>query len=205
MARARKICGISSDSDRIRFHNVDICDSVEFEKVFAESPVRFKSCIHFASLKAVGESVSKPLLYYKNNLVGTLTLLELLDKYRCHSIVFSSSATVYGSAKVPITESTPVGVGISSPYGQTKYMLEEILRVLINTLSSRWDNFPSFTIIFWQDFKKSVDLSPSPERAWSVVILRYFNPVGAHPSGLIGENNSSPSHLVIPSFSSSKC
>ena len=117
-------------------------------------------------LKAVGESTKIPLKYYHNNLTGTFYLLELMDEFDCHSIVFSSSATVYGAAdKMPITEDTSVGNGITNAYGRTKYMIEEILR----------------------DFYKSKTLGDN-ETDWSIVILRYFNPIGAHPSGKIGED-----------------
>lgn len=152
---------------RLRFYKADMLDKDELEEVFRTSPT-FTACIHFAGLKAVGESVRKPLLYYENNLISTFNLLKLMGKYDCTSIVFSSSATVYGSAAVPITEATQTGVGITNPYGRTKYMIEEILK----------------------DFKLA-----NPE--WSVVILRYFNPVGSHPSGLIGEDpNGIPNNLM---------
>jgi len=180
LVRVRKICGVDTESNRIRFHNIDICDMESLEKMFKESPTKFKSCIHFASLKAVGESVEKPLLYYKNNIFGVLNLLELLDKYGCNSFVFSSSATVYGSAAVPISELSPAGVGISNPYGKTKYMIEEIL----------------------QDFKKSKLLGQVIDQStWSIIILRYFNPVGAHPSGLIGEDPNGPPNNLMPYIS----
>lgn len=164
------------DPVRIKFHQVDLTNAVELEKVFQNSP-RFKACIHFAGLKAVGESVMKPLLYYSNNLDSTINLLNLMDKYDCHSIVFSSSATVYGAAPVPIREDTPTGVGITNPYGRTKYFIEEIL----------------------QDFKKAKDLEGVAEgkEPWSVSILRYFNPVGSHTSGRIGEDpNGIPNNLM---------
>jgi UDP-glucose 4-epimerase len=123
-----------------------------------------RSCIAF--LQAVGESTRIPLKYYHNNLTGTFNLLELMDEFDCHSIVFSSSATVYGAADtMPITEDTPVGTGITNAYGRTKYMIEEILR----------------------DFYQSKTLDEN-STDWAVVILRYFNPIGAHPSGLIGED-----------------
>ena len=151
--------------------------SSELEKIFNDTNGnKFASCIHFAGLKAVGESVQKPLLYYENNLVSTINLLKLLDKYGCHSIVFSSSATVYGSAEVPITEETPAGTGITNAYGRTKYMIEEILK----------------------DFKRSkaTEITKKPD-TWKVVVLRYFNPVGAHPSGKIGEDpNGIPNNLM---------
>ena len=152
-------------------------NTTELEKIFNDTNGnKFSSCIHFAGLKAVGESVQKPLLYYENNLVSTINLLKLMDKYGCHSLVFSSSATVYGSANVPITEETPAGTGITNAYGRTKYMIEEILR----------------------DFKrsKSSEITKKPDD-WKMVVLRYFNPVGAHPSGRIGEDpNGIPNNLM---------
>mmetsp|Transcript_27592 Transcript_27592/g.39163 ORF Transcript_27592/g.39163 Transcript_27592/m.39163 type:complete len:477 (-) Transcript_27592:82-1512(-) len=179
LRRVRNMFQIESNSSRLVFHRVDICDANALEKVFQSVAIPFKSCIHFAGLKAVGESVEKPLLYYHNNLMGTINLLSLMDKYNCRSIVFSSSATVYGSAHVPITEETPVGLGITNPYGRTKFMLEDIIK----------------------DFKKAKDLFATkfhnPSAVWSVVILRYFNPVGAHPSGRIGEDpNGIPNNLM---------
>jgi len=150
---------------RLCFRNVDICDRDALKQIFETSPT-FSACIHFAGLKAVGQSTKIPLKYYHNNLTGTFFLLELLDEFGCHTIVFSSSATVYGAAdKMPITEETSVGNGITNAYGRTKYMIEEILL----------------------DFYRSKTLGASVTD-WSVVILRYFNPIGAHPSGEIGED-----------------
>lgn len=128
----------------------------------------FDACIHFAGLKAVGESVAKPWEYYENNIGGTLTLLDVLRKNGCKNIIFSSSATVYGDPEVvPITEECPKG-HCTNPYGQTKSMLEEIM----------------------MDMQKA-----DPE--WNIVLLRYFNPIGAHPSGLIGEDpNGIPNNLM---------
>jgi len=162
------------DPSRLRFRQADLCDLASLESVFKGSPV-FDSCIHFAGLKAVGESVKKPLEYYENNIGSTFNLLKMMDKYQCKSIVFSSSATVYGSAEVmPITEDTPVGVGITNPYGKTKYMIEEILR----------------------DYQ-AAKAAQEGGGGLSVVILRYFNPVGAHPSGRIGEDpNGIPNNLM---------
>ena len=120
--------------------------------------------IHFAALKAVNESIKNPLLYYKNNISGTLTLLEVMEKYNVKNLIFSSSATVYGNEKSPLTENSKVGVGITNPYGKSKYLIEEILKDL---------------------------------KDWNIFILRYFNPVGAHESGLIGDNpNGIPSNLM---------
>ena len=126
------------------------------------------SCIHFAGLKAVGESVAKPWEYYYNNISGTLVLLDVMRKHNVKNIIFSSSATVYGApAFVPITEECPKGE-ITNPYGQTKGMLEQVL----------------------VDIQKA-----DPE--WNVIILRYFNPIGAHESGTIGENpNGTPNNLM---------
>ncbi|CAJ1969292.1 unnamed protein product [Cylindrotheca closterium] len=160
---------------RLVVHEVDVCDKEGLRKVFESSPT-FQACIHFAGLKAVGESTQIPLKYYHNNLTGTFILLELMDEFNCHSIVFSSSATVYGAAdKMPITEDTPVGAGITNAYGRTKYMIEEILR----------------------DFYKSKTLGGA-ETDWSVVVLRYFNPVGNHSSGKIGEDPTGIPNNLMP-------
>lgn len=135
---------------------VDVADKAALTAVFDACPV--EAVIHFAGLKAVGESVRQPLQYYRNNLDSTLTLLEVMAEHDCHCIVFSSSATVYGEHNpVPFTEDMPAG-GCTNPYGRTKYFIEEILRD-----------------------------AAIADPALSVVLLRYFNPVGAHESGLIGE------------------
>eukprot|EP00608_Synchroma_pusillum_P000999 CAMPEP_0198430132 /NCGR_PEP_ID=MMETSP1452-20131203/11779_1 /TAXON_ID=1181717 /ORGANISM="Synchroma pusillum, Strain CCMP3072" /LENGTH=374 /DNA_ID=CAMNT_0044150563 /DNA_START=1 /DNA_END=1122 /DNA_ORIENTATION=+ len=168
LRRVRRLAG--ADESRLTFHEVDLCDVAKLENVFRSSP-QFAACIHFAGLKAVGESTQKPLLYYENNLGGTFNLLSLMSKYNCKSIVFSSSATVYGAAEVPITEDTPTGQGITNAYGRTKYMIEEVLR----------------------DFRAS----PAGQD-WKVVILRYFNPVGSHPSGEIGEDPQGPPNNLMP-------
>ena len=137
---------------------MDLCDAEALDAVFAENP-DIESVIHFAGLKAVGESVAVPLRYYFNNLVSTLNLCEAMKKYDVRIIVFSSSATVYGDpAEIPIKETTPLG-RTTNPYGETKQMIERILT----------------------DAHKA-----TPE--WSVSLLRYFNPVGAHKSGLMGED-----------------
>ena len=148
------------------FYECDMLDEAAFEKVFAENKI--DAVIHFAGLKAVGESVHKPLEYYHNNLTGTLNLLKLMRKYGVHQIVFSSSATVYGSKNpVPFCEDMPIG-GTTNPYGTTKVMIEQILQD---------------TCVADKDLK--------------VALLRYFNPIGAHPSGLIGENpNGIPNNLM---------
>lgn len=149
-----------------KFFEADIRDEEALRKIFENEKI--DSCIHFAGLKAVGESVSKPWLYYDNNVHGTLTLLKVMNDFNVKKIVFSSSATVYGApAFVPITEECPVGE-ITNPYGMTKRMLEIILT----------------------DMAKA-----DPE--WTVILLRYFNPIGAHESGKIGENpNGIPNNLM---------
>ena len=151
---------------KIKFYEVDIRDREKLEKVFAEN--KFDCCIHFAGLKAVGESVSMPWEYYDNNINGTLVLLDVLRKNDCKNIIFSSSATVYGTpAMIPITEECPKGQ-CTNPYGQTKSMLEQIM----------------------MDMQKA-----DPE--WNMVLLRYFNPIGAHKSGTIGESpNGIPNNLM---------
>merc|ERR1719199_613138 len=182
--RVAQICNLSEEErkKRLAFYEVDVCNEEKLRKVFESSPA-FRSCIHFAGLKAVGESTRIPLRYYDNNLVGTFVLLRLMDEFDCHEIVFSSSATVYGSAEeMPITENTAVGVGITNAYGRTKYMIEEILKDFYNSklLATGQGN------------------SASCVTDWSIVILRYFNPVGAHPSGLIGEDPNGPPNNLMP-------
>lgn len=150
-----------------KFHEVDLLDMSAMEKVFEEG--KFDLVIHFAGLKAVGESVEKPLKYYENNVGGTINLLKCMKKYDVNKIVFSSSATVYGDQGVAeLTEDMQTGVGITNPYGETKHVIEEILK----------------------------DVAEA-EPEFEVTILRYFNPVGAHKSGLIGEDpNDIPNNLM---------
>jgi UDP-glucose 4-epimerase len=144
----------------------DIRDRAALEQAFSSG--KFDSVIHFAGLKAVGESVAQPLRYYDNNVYGSVALLETMAKFNVKSIVFSSSATVYGDpATVPITEDFPLSA--TNPYGRSKLMIEEILR----------------------DLYKSDD-------SWRIALLRYFNPVGAHESGLIGEEPSGIPNNLMP-------
>ena len=148
-----------------KFYKVDLLDKENLRKVFEENEI--SEVIHFAGLKAVGESCEKPIEYYHNNITGTLILLELMKEFNCKKIVFSSSATVYGNPKtVPIKEDFPLST--TNPYGSTKLMIEQILT----------------------DVQKS-------DNDWSVILLRYFNPIGAHESGKIGENpNGIPNNLM---------
>ena len=157
----------------IPFYHVDLRDRAGLEKVFAECGP-FDCCIHFAGLKAVGESVMKPWEYYENNIGGTLTLLDVMRRHDCKSIIFSSSATVYGDpAVIPITEDCPKGQ-CTNPYGWTKSMLEQIMSDLY-----------------------TADVKAGEAKPWNVVLLRYFNPIGAHPSGRIGEDpNGIPNNLM---------
>jgi len=151
---------------KVTFYRADILDREALEAVFQKE--KLDACIHFAGLKAVGESVSKPWEYYENNISGTLTLVDVMRRYGCKNLIFSSSATVYGDpAFVPITEECPKGT-CTNPYGWTKSMLEQIL----------------------MDLQKA-------DPQWNVVILRYFNPIGAHKSGTMGENpNGIPNNLM---------
>ena len=152
--------------ENIPFYEVDIRDKTGLEKVFAKNKI--DACIHFAGLKAVGESVEKPLEYYDNNVAGTLNLVDVMRSNGCKNIIFSSSATVYGDpGVVSYTEDLPKGK-CSSPYGSTKSMVEDILLDIQNA-----------------------------DNDWNVVLLRYFNPIGAHPSGCIGEDpNGIPNNLM---------
>jgi len=151
----------------IPLHVFDLRDTDQLDLLFKNT--NFDAVIHFAGLKAVGESASKPLLYYRTNIDSTLSLLEVMDKYSVNTLVFSSSATVYGSAPIPYVETSPAGQGITNPYGQTKYVIEQILRDCVTA-----DPTKQFTI------------------------LRYFNPVGAHPSGRIGEHPSGIPNNLMP-------
>jgi UDP-glucose 4-epimerase len=148
------------------FYKVDCCIYEDFKKVFQEE--KFDAVIHFAGLKAVGESVYKPIEYYTNNLLSTLVLLRLMKEFGVKNLVFSSSATVYGVPKrVPLYESDPVG-SATNPYGETKIMIERILT----------------------DAQKA-------DPSLNIALLRYFNPIGAHPSGLLGEDpNGIPNNLM---------
>ncbi|HDZ5416284.1 TPA: UDP-glucose 4-epimerase GalE [Vibrio harveyi] len=149
------------------FHQGDIRDEAFLDSVFAEHDIQ--AVIHFAGLKAVGESVAKPLEYYDNNVNGSLVLARSMRKARVKSIVFSSSATVYGDPDiVPITEDSPTGT-TTNPYGRSKYMVEECLSDLFNA-----------------------------ENDWSITLLRYFNPVGAHPSGTMGEDPQGIPNNLMP-------
>lgn len=158
--RIEKITG-----KKVKLYEADLLDRPAMEKIFDENKI--DAVIHFAGLKAVGESVSIPLKYYHNNITGTLILCEVMAKHNVKKIVFSSSATVYGSPKtVPIKEDFPLST--TNPYGSTKLMIENILR----------------------------DLYVS-DNEWSIALLRYFNPIGAHESGLLGEDpNGIPNNLV---------
>lgn len=150
---------------KVSFYENDVCDKDALRKIFNENNI--DAVIHFAGYKAVGESVLKPLMYYRNNLDSTLSLLEVMDEFKVKKIAFSSSATVYGKPNsLPIREDFPLST--TNPYGTTKLIIEGILRDLYNS-----------------------------DKDWSIAILRYFNPIGAHSSGLIGENpNGIPNNLM---------
>ena len=150
----------------VRFYRTDMRDEEDMRQIFEDNKI--DAVIHFAGLKAVGESVAKPWEYYNNNIAGTLTLVDVMRQHNCKNIIFSSSATVYGDpAEIPITENCPKGQ-CTNPYGWTKSMLEQVL----------------------MDIQKA-----DPE--WNVILLRYFNPIGAHKSGTMGENpNGIPNNLM---------
>lgn len=151
---------------KVPFHEVDLLDVEGVRDVFSSHEI--ESVIHFAGLKAVGESVEKPLEYYQNNITGSINLCQVMQEFGCHRIVFSSSATVYGTSQdVPFTEDSPTSA--TNPYGWTKVMIEQILS----------------------------DVTVADE-TWSAVLLRYFNPVGAHSSGLIGESPKGIPNNLVP-------
>ncbi|PEJ58461.1 UDP-glucose 4-epimerase GalE [Bacillus sp. AFS002410] len=151
------------------YYNIDLLNKDDLEEVFIKHKI--ESVIHFAGLKAVGESTINPIEYYHNNVTGTLVLCELMKKYEVKKLVFSSSATVYGTTdKIPISEETQIGA--VNPYGRTKQMIEEILRDLFQS-----------------------------DQTWSIALLRYFNPIGAHESGLIGEDPKGIPNNLMPFIS----
>lgn len=151
----------------VPFIKLDVRNTSALDTVFVDN--NFDAVIHFAGLKAVGESVTKPLEYYRNNLDSTLSLCEVMHSHDVRKLIFSSSATVYGTPEeLPLKETSRTGVGITNPYGQTKFMVEQILR----------------------------DLAVA-DPGWQITLLRYFNPIGAHESGLIGEDpNGLPNNLL---------
>ncbi len=164
LERVEKIVG-----KKIKFYKEDVRDKDALRRIFSENNI--EAVIHFAGLKAVGESVRMPIEYYDNNLISTISLLEVMKEFDCKRIVFSSSATVYGIAEeVPLREEMPLGA--TNPYGRTKYFIEEILR----------DVFVS-------------------DNTWSIALLRYFNPIGAHESGTIGEDPKGIPNNLMPYIS----
>ncbi len=157
---------------------MDITNEVALDDVFAEfqHDGGFHSCMHFAGLKAVSESVKEPLKYYENNIVGTISLLKCMQKYGCRKLIFSSSATVYGSPeRLPLDEHCCTGLHITNPYGKTKHMIEQIL----------------------------MDLHAS-DTSWQILLLRYFNPVAAHSSSEIGEDPSGTPNNLMPFISQAR-
>ncbi len=159
--RVQKITG-----KKVKFYENDVRDKEALRKIFNENNI--EATIHFAGLKAVGESVREPIMYYKNNIESTLTLIEVMTEFNVKKLVFSSSATVYGVAKeMPLKEGMPTGA--INPYGRTKLFIEEILR----------------------------DLYVS-DNSWSIALLRYFNPIGAHKSGIIGEDPKGIPNNLMP-------
>ena len=163
--RVREIVGPELGAN-LSFFKIDLNDKPALDALLDKTPI--DAAIHFAGFKAVGESVKKPIMYYRNNINATLNLIESMSEHGCKNIIFSSSATVYGDNQPPFVESTPKG-SPASPYGWTKWMIEQIL----------------------------ADVATSdPE--WNVVLLRYFNPIGAHPSGLIGEDPKGIPNNLMP-------
>ncbi len=163
LRRVEKITGKS-----VKFYKADLLDVDAMDRIFQENP-DITAVIHFAGLKAVGESVEKPIEYYENNIGGTLNLVKVMKKHNVKNIIFSSSATVYGTPEsVPVAETAPKGI-CTNPYGWSKSMIEQIL----------------------------TDLHTS-DKEWNVIILRYFNPIGAHESGLIGEDPQGIPNNLVP-------
>jgi UDP-glucose 4-epimerase len=164
---------VGDKQNALKFFQTDIGNQESMEQIFQTFSI--KSVIHFAAYKAVAESIQNPLMYYQNNVGNTVVLLSLCMKYGVKSFLFSSSATVYGKSRSPLTEDSEVGIGITNPYGTTKYFIEKILQDLSHAQSSS-----------------------SADAPMKIVILRYFNPVGAHVSGLIGENPKGIPNNLMP-------
>ena len=158
---------LSPPKSNISYYNINLCNYSDVNDVFLKHKIN--SVIHFAGLKSVNESIANPLLYYDNNISMTVNLLKIMNNNDCKNIIFSSSATVYGTPQcLPICENNEIGKNLLNPYGKTKFFIEEILRDLFNS-----------------------------DNEWSIVILRYFNPVGAHKSGLLCEDpNNIPNNLM---------
>lgn len=151
---------------KVKFYEGDVCDKALLDKIFSENKI--DAVIHFAGLKAVGESVAKPILYYENNIMSTLALLEIMTKYNVKKLVFSSSATVYGTPeRLPLDEECRLST--TNPYGATKLVIEDLLRYVYTS-----------------------------DNSWHILLLRYFNPVGAHESGLIGEDPADIPNNLMP-------
>ena len=164
LKRVEKITGKA-----VKFYKEDVRDKDALRRIFTENKI--EAVIHFAGLKAVGESVREPIMYYDNNLINTISLLEVMNEFGVKKIVFSSSATVYGVAtEMPLVEGMPLGA--INPYGRTKYFIEEILRDLYVA-----------------------------DKDWCIALLRYFNPIGAHKSGLIGEDPKGIPNNLMPYIS----
>lgn len=161
LSRIEKITGKS-----LKSYRCDVCDRNSLEKIFKENNI--EAVIHFAGLKAVGESCRKPLAYYENNVFGTMVLCDVMNRFNVKKLVFSSSATVYGFNPVPYVETMPTG-DISNPYGRTKLIIEKMLTDLFNS-----------------------------DNSWRISLLRYFNPIGAHKSGLIGEDPCGIPNNLLP-------
>ena len=164
LSRVEKITG-----KKVKFYKEDVRDRAALRKIFTENDI--EAVIHFAGLKAVGESVREPIMYYDNNLINTLVLIETMNEFGVKKIVFSSSATVYGVAtEMPLVEGMPLGA--INPYGRTKLFIEHILSDLY-----------------------------AADKDWCVALLRYFNPIGAHKSGLIGEDPKGIPNNLMPYIS----
>ncbi|XP_065843065.1 UDP-glucose 4-epimerase-like [Oscarella lobularis] len=164
----RRVCDLTNK--QLKFHEVDMTDKSSLAAIFKK--YKFHCVIHFAALKAVGESITIPLTYYRVNVGGTLNLLEVMKEHGVRNLIFSSSATVYGSPqKLPIDESHPTGIGCTNPYGRTKYFIEEMMKDLAQA---------------------------EKDQQWNIILLRYFNPIGAHSSGHIGEDPKGIPNNLMP-------
>lgn len=175
-----------ADKKLAAFYNFNLVDSLELlDNVFRQHHIQ--AVIHFASLKSVSESIELPLEYYTNNLIATINLLNVMKRYNCKRLIFSSSATVYGLPQyLPVDERHQVGQNILNPYGRTKFMIEQILRDLCTRPARQSAS------------ADQINTYDSNQAGWNIIALRYFNPVGAHPSGFIGEHTQGPPNNLLP-------
>ncbi|XP_022088294.1 UDP-glucose 4-epimerase-like [Acanthaster planci] len=182
----RRVQNIVGGDKKVLFYQVDLLDVDGVRNIFKKHQIRY--VIHLAAKKAVGESVEQPLLYYRVNIMGTLNLLHVMEEFKVNNLAFSSSTTVYGDPeRLPMDESHPTGRSLTNPYGRSKFTVEMILRDI-------WES----TQHLKRDYPRTWKYDKNQIMDWNMVLLRYFNPIGAHESGQIGEDPCGPPNNLVP-------